>query len=644
MLPAGSLRFSGRIPKWSWDSRGELLPSLEGAFILKRFFEFRLTIGAKLAGLIAVVLIGSVASLVWLSSRMFIEENTSLIQKTNSDLVRNLASGVHETLQDLVDKMHLMGSIIRETRQSPVVRDTVLSQYYGKDKEFMGLFLVEHGSDGRPTLIERSISPELARIGDEKGDGVLAALGGKEGFSLSQLATGEVQMAPLLLADNSLALALGIPFVEREGRSGFSESLVAIFRQSIFARAFSENETANIFLVDGRGRLLAHPDSTRVIAGEDMSRLDIVKKMREGTVNNAQMRYLDPSNGQTMLGAFHLVGFNGLGVVAEVPLRKALEPVWRVEYRALLIGGVVLFLGFLAGYLYSRTISWPIRQLVDVARRISAGDFDVRIQPKSRDEVAHLSLAFNEMARGLAERDKVKEAFRKFHSREIAEKIMSGTLKLGGTRRDAVIFFSDIRGFTAMSERIQPELIVKILNTYMTEMVKVITQHGGVVDKYVGDAIMAVWGVPESKATDCDNAIMACLGMRAALERLNARLEQEGLPPLWIGMGLNFGSVISGNIGSEERMEFTVIGDAVNTASRVESLTKEFGTDLLVSHDVLRQIQGAFLVDKVHEALVKGKKEPLTVYKVLGYQAKDGSVVRVETRFSSYRVEKRKAA
>jgi hypothetical protein len=151
---------------------------------------------------------------------------------------------------------------------------------------------------------------------------------------------------------------------------------------------------------------------------------------------------------------------------------------------------------------------------------------------------------------------------------------------------------------------------------------------------------MAVWGVPISKEGDTKNAIQACIEMRKSLAELNEELKNEGLPPLKIGMGLNSGPLISGNIGSEERMEFTVIGDTVNTASRIESMTKEFGTDFLVSQAVLDQVPGKFIVEKAQEVKVKGKTEPLAVFKVRGYIDDAGKEVIVETAYSSYAAEK----
>ncbi len=185
---------------------------------------------------------------------------------------------------------------------------------------------------------------------------------------------------------------------------------------------------------------------------------------------------------------------------------------------------------------------------------------------------------------------KQKSLFSKFHGSSVAEDLISKDIGVGGQSKDVVVFFSDIRGFTAFSEKRSPEEVVEMLNEYFGVMVKIINSHGGVVDKFIGDAIMAVWGVPKSSDRDAHQAVRACLEMRKALEGLNERRIAREQPPINIGMGLHAGHAISGTIGSDERMEYTVIGNTVNTASRIEASTKAFGADLLISDTVIAKI------------------------------------------------------
>jgi adenylate cyclase len=191
-------------------------------------------------------------------------------------------------------------------------------------------------------------------------------------------------------------------------------------------------------------------------------------------------------------------------------------------------------------------------------------------------------------------------------------------VQLGGQTLTVTILFTDIRSFTTISEKMNAQELVGLLNEYFTEMVGIVTLADGAVDKYIGDAIMAVFGAPVPKPGDAVNAVTAAVRMRQALKRLNVRLEARGLQPLRTGIGLHTGEVVAGNIGSEQRLEYTVIGDAVNLASRLESSTKELGVNVLISHDTWLLVKDAIDARPVKEIFVKGRKQPVMTYEVLG--------------------------
>ncbi|MBL8994617.1 MAG: adenylate/guanylate cyclase domain-containing protein, partial [Spirochaetia bacterium] len=205
----------------------------------------------------------------------------------------------------------------------------------------------------------------------------------------------------------------------------------------------------------------------------------------------------------------------------------------------------------------------------------------------------------------------------RFVNKEIAEMAAKGELKLGGERREAAVFFSDIRSFTAISEKLQPEEVVEFLNQYFTRMVGLVHHHKGSVDKFIGDAIMALWGVPISHGNDCENAILCSLAMRKNLMEFNEERAKEGKFPLKIGMGINYGPLLSGQIGSEDHISYTVIGDTVNLASRIEALNKPFGTDLLITQDAYEKTRGLFDVAPMQKIKVKGKEDVQQIYAVL---------------------------
>jgi adenylate cyclase len=180
------------------------------------------------------------------------------------------------------------------------------------------------------------------------------------------------------------------------------------------------------------------------------------------------------------------------------------------------------------------------------------------------------------------------------------------------------ILFSDIRSFTTISEKMEAQALVGLLNEYFTEMVTAVMSEDGVVDKYIGDAIMAVFGAPVPKTDDAVHAVRAAVKMGQALAVLNERLTARGLAPLGTGIGVHTGDVVAGNIGSERRMEYTVIGDAVNLASRLETATKELGVHILISEDTYELTKDHIDARPVKEIHVKGRAKPVMTYEVLG--------------------------
>jgi adenylate cyclase len=220
----------------------------------------------------------------------------------------------------------------------------------------------------------------------------------------------------------------------------------------------------------------------------------------------------------------------------------------------------------------------------------------------------------------LAERIKfealARSNFERFFTPHLAARIANSpdAVKLGGDKRHVAVLFSDIRGFTALSETMNADSMAKLLTEYFTEMVECVFRHGGTLDKFIGDAVMAQWGAPIGERDDCDRAMQAALDMMEELERLNARWQAEGRPTLQIGIGLNVGDVFAGNIGSDRRLEYTVIGDPVNVSSR---LCGAAGPGEILLSDTFKQELGSPPpMEPLPPMELKGKSQPLPVFRV----------------------------
>jgi adenylate cyclase len=266
-------------------------------------------------------------------------------------------------------------------------------------------------------------------------------------------------------------------------------------------------------------------------------------------------------------------------------------------------------------------ISQPIRVLANAARLIGQGDMDQKVAIKSGGrETRELGESFNQMLDGLKERDFVKDTFGKYMSKQIADEILKNpdAIALGGKKQEVTILFSDIRGFTTFSEGHTPEDVISHLNEYMSAMVDVVVQYEGVVDKFIGDAIMALFGSPIMSDDDPLRAVKTALEMQARLGNLNKKWASEGKEPFRIGIGINTGEVIVGNIGDIRKMEYTVIGDNVNLASRLEGLTKEYQCPIIISRSTYDKVKNFVQVRPLESVTVKGKSLSVEIFELLG--------------------------
>ncbi len=212
-----------------------------------------------------------------------------------------------------------------------------------------------------------------------------------------------------------------------------------------------------------------------------------------------------------------------------------------------------------------------------------------------------------------------RERLMRFFSRDVIESVDAGliNINLGGVEREVTVMMADIRGFTELSEHESPARVVSLLNEYHSIMTDIIHSHGGIVDKFIGDAIMALFGVPVLHEDETAKAVQCAVAMIRQLPDLNMKLRDTGYPPIRIGIALHTGTVIAGNIGSETRMDYTVIGDAVNVASRIEGLNKKYKTTILISDSTNDRIQGKLETVFVDETIVRGRTAPVKLYTVV---------------------------
>lgn len=255
----------------------------------------------------------------------------------------------------------------------------------------------------------------------------------------------------------------------------------------------------------------------------------------------------------------------------------------------------------------SRSILVPVHELVRATKKIAQGDLNVRVPVTSNDDVGELERSFNMMVSGMAERERLRQAFGTYVDPEVAERVMAEGEMLQGEEVEVTVLFADIKGFTEMTEESSPREVVKMLNGFYDCIVPILHRHGGYANKFVGDGLLAVFGAPERFVDHADRALQAAREIVSAVEE---RFSGE----IRVGLGLNSGRVLSGSVGGGGRLEFTVIGDAVNVASRTERFTRETGDAVLLTASTYDLLRDKSRIEAREQVDMKGKAEPVVLY------------------------------
>lgn len=590
--------------------------------------------------MVTTIVVAAIGTVMVVSTDLFKEESLTRVQETNKDLAESLADQSFNMLKQSVEKVTLIAqTLTQKTKSETADHIQIANNILRSNEELMSVGVYKPMPDG--TFQEISFITKDEVLAEYELD--LQTLKTKpmpyivDAISKNKLETLFVKNLSPVFKKPLLSLFF---FTQENAQTKEKWLVRAELRQDSLIKLFSKKPRVAAYLLDSDGNLLVHSDAKLALQKYNFSSYPIVQKIKEGKLSNHQMEFYS-DQGVAYLGAFKKTGFANTAVVTQVEREYALSALERVQYRALLVTAIIIGLAFLFNFGFSQSMTSPLGVLYRATEKIAAGQFDIKLRAQSSDEIGALTEAFSKMAVGLQERDKLKTTFNKFHSKEIAKKIMHGEMKLGGEKKTATVFFSDIRGFTSISEKMSPDEVVHMLNEYMTEMVKIIQKHKGVVDKYVGDAIMALWGVPESTSQDAANCVRAALEMREAMIKYNQKRKSKGLQELQIGIGIHTGEVLAGNIGSEERLEYTVIGDTVNQASRIESANKEFESDILVSdttHALIKSQNFAF--GPALHIKVKGKTDKITVHQVIGTTDSSGNVQTVLSSTEQAKIHK----
>lgn len=382
----------------------------------------------------------------------------------------------------------------------------------------------------------------------------------------------------------------------------------------LLADAMRQADVEYLVVTDRGGRVLAHTDVTRI--GLPYARPKGLTAARDQT---SIQTYTAPSGTRvvdfavpltfraTAIGALYL-GFSQRSIEAAIA---------EARLQTIGISLVIALVGVAGASLLAAGMARPIRRLVAATQDVTEGRFDVSLAVRSEDEIGLLTHSFNRMTQSLREKELIKRAFGRYVARQVAEQLLRDPehLVLSGSRREVTVVFCDIRGFTAMAERLTPEEVVQLVNDFYNLMIDATFHHEGTLDKFLGDAVMAVFGAPVQHGDHSLRAVRTALAMRAAVDQLSRRRIAAGNEAVAVGIGVSTGEAVAGTVGTEDRMEYTVIGDSVNLAARLESRAKPM--QILVNERTYRAVSTAVEARPLGRYRFKGKGEEVEVYEVL---------------------------
>ena len=417
-------------------------------------------------------------------------------------------------------------------------------------------------------------------------------------------------------------------FVRAFVTEGALSGLVANVSQERFGNSDA------VFLVDDGLKVIAAPPSASLKVGEDLHGKYMFSQMAAQTIawdvpfQGVTGAYVGPT-GETMRGALSTLGRHRWLVVVQRPEREALAALRGTQRAFVLAVFVVALLAIVVGSWLAARSTRPIESLVALTRKYGKRDFDARADVHTGDELEELSHSLTDMATSIrageveiAKRTATEAQLSRYLPAEVARSIADGTrtLGLGGERREVSIIFADIASFTSFAERSSPEDVVTFLNEVFSILSEVVFRHGGMVDKFMGDCIMAVFGATEpagdpAHADHASRALAAAEDMHRFVETQAAEWKKKFDFDVRLGVGVTSGTALVGNLGSETRMEFTAIGDAVNTAARLESLAQAGQT--LVSGEVATAVGDAYELRPLGPHPIRGKREPVELFELV---------------------------
>jgi adenylate cyclase len=411
--------------------------------------------------------------------------------------------------------------------------------------------------------------------------------------------------------------------------TGFTASLVPLagIQRRVEASANFSLLPDSLYVVDEQLRIIAHRDRTRALALASAADEPILAGIELGALRNQISTTADYTlaDGTKVVGTAIGMESRPWALVAQVPAEHAYKPITDMRNVVVITVSVATLIALVAAFVLARRITSPLRQLSRFASAIARRDFTTRVDIQTSDELAVVGRAMSQAAADLESSERrirqeleIRADLGRYLPAELVDKVVKREqdMELGGERREITVMFADVVAFTPLTEKLPPEQVVQILNELFTIVTEIVFRHGGTVDKFIGDCVMAIWGAPTALPDHATRALEAAEEIISWLEVGNASWEEKYGVSVRIAIGINSGEAVVGNVGSESRMEYTAIGTTVNVAARLEAIARP--QQILISEATALLAGEGFQLIPAGERTLAGHAEPLRLFEVIG--------------------------
>jgi adenylate cyclase len=566
-------------------------------------------VGAKLATLIIALVFLALVLITFFCYYMVSHDAEVEAEKNNFEVNRRVSAETEHVLSGIRSNAQVLVQIVNTAGINSETAKQAKTFFFAENKSIAAIVFQANNNNvniltNEDFFFSKGVdsSPVLPYYTETKAYFQRAAKG--ESFLLNAYVSFSMHL---------LALFSPLPVAPKaEGRA-----FLVIFSPVYFNNSLNYGENQS-FLINSTGDVLVHPDFGLIRDSANISGVDYVRRIRESAMESRQdLRVI---NGVRHYTAFTKLKAESAIVITTIEYDKIFEEIKAVTRRNFYLSAAVIFITALFVRYFSRNVTIDLKLLSAAAQKIEGGDFNIDLEPRTRDEIGFLTYNFQRMSGSLG-------AFVKFSNREIALKSLRGEINSGGDIKHASIFSCGIRGFPEKYERFTnecgrsaPDKLLVWLNDYFSKVTDCVEKTNGSVDKFIGDSCLAHWGTVNttgSPAKDAFNCVKSALLMRKTLFMINR--EQPQNTPMNISCGITSGVVTAGQVGSANRAEYTVIGEPLNLAFRIQELNRRFGTDILISESTWNLVKFFFNTEEMPPVNVPGQEKPLRVFAVVNH-------------------------